>query len=113
MKLNTGNLFKVATLPSIVLLKLIAYNDRPELRQKDASDIGNILIHFFYLQENLIYDQHSDLFGEEVRCLENIGAIVLGREMNRIVKRNDSLKDRLNTILKGYIKESEKSDFNR
>jgi hypothetical protein len=27
---GTGHLFKVATLPAIVLLKLIAYDDRPE-----------------------------------------------------------------------------------
>jgi predicted nucleotidyltransferase len=30
--LDTGNSFKVASLPSIVLLKLISFDDRPELR---------------------------------------------------------------------------------
>jgi predicted nucleotidyltransferase len=38
--LDTGHTFKAATLPGIVLLKLVAYDDREELRQKDALDIG-------------------------------------------------------------------------
>lgn len=32
VELSTGHTFKVATLPAIVLLKFIAYDDRPEVR---------------------------------------------------------------------------------
>jgi predicted nucleotidyltransferase len=52
--LKTGHNFKVATLPAIVMLKLIAYDDRPEIRFKDARDIINILIHYFDLQAEMI-----------------------------------------------------------
>jgi predicted nucleotidyltransferase len=54
VEMYTGHAFKVATLPSIILLKLIAYDDRPEHRSKDARDISGIITHFFDLQANLI-----------------------------------------------------------
>ncbi len=37
---------KAATLPAIVLLKLIAYDDRPEHRIKDPGDIAGIIYYF-------------------------------------------------------------------
>lgn len=111
VSLETGNSFKTATLIGIVLLKLIAYDDRPERRQKDATDIGNILIHFFYLHEDLIYSNHLDMFGEQERSLENISAIVLGREIKKIISSNATLIDRLNRILHDHINTGEKSVF--
>lgn len=43
---ETGHEFKVGTLPSIVLLKLIAFEGRPEKRTKDARDIAIYLLTF-------------------------------------------------------------------
>ena len=43
VELSTGHTFKVATLSAIVPLKFIAYDDRPEVRAKDARDIINII----------------------------------------------------------------------
>lgn len=84
VELETGNNFKVATLPGIALLKFIAYDDRPENRQKDAADIANLIKHFFLLNEELVFEYHNDLFELEERSLVSIGAIVLGREMARL-----------------------------
>jgi predicted nucleotidyltransferase len=42
--------YQVATLPSIVLLKLIAYDDRPEHRQNDAGDIAHIIGYYFDIE---------------------------------------------------------------
>ncbi|HEY0299060.1 MAG TPA: hypothetical protein VGB84_07560, partial [Arachidicoccus sp.] len=111
VELSTGNTFKVATLPSIVLLKLIAYDDRPEHRQKDATDIANILLHFFDLNENFIYDNHSDLFGNEDATLQNISAVVIGREIRKIAKENEALVLRLQEILNKHIAAKEYSSF--
>lgn len=111
VELSTGNIFKVATLPSIVLLKLIAYDDRPEHRQKDATDIANILLHFFELNDNFIYDNHNDLFGSEDSTIENISAVVIGREMRKIAKDNERLVSRLQGILNGHISLKQKSPF--
>lgn len=49
-----GEHFAVSTLPGIVLLKLIAYDDRPEHRQKDLQDIGNIVRAYHRIADDLL-----------------------------------------------------------
>ncbi|MDB5245616.1 MAG: hypothetical protein JWQ40_10 [Segetibacter sp.] len=110
---ETGHQFKVATLPSIVLLKLIAFDDRPEKRTKDARDVANILAHFFDLQAELIYNEHNDIFGNEDQTLEEISAIVIGRELKKICSTNQSLLERLRQILQNHIALKENSVFIR
>ncbi|CAN5214573.1 hypothetical protein BH23BAC3_BH23BAC3_22500 [soil metagenome] len=75
--------FRVASLASIVLLKLIAYDDRPERRNTDPADISDIILHFFDIESEVIYEDHNDLFDRDLELLE-IAAIVIGREMNEI-----------------------------
>jgi predicted nucleotidyltransferase len=91
--------FKFCTLPGIVLLKLIAWDDRPEKRRDDIKDISDILNHFFDMYDNEIWENHNDLFvGENVE-LKNIAARVMGREMYKIAKRNNKLFNRIEGIL--------------
>lgn len=114
MELVTGHQFKIATLPSIVLLKFIAFDDRPERRMKDARDIANIIDHFFELHADLIYDKHVDLFTEgSPLTLEDISAIVIGREIKEICGANEALLTRLQTILQNHIAQAENSSFVR
>jgi len=115
MELLTGHNFKIATLPSIVLLKLIAFDDRPEHRTKDARDIAHIIDHFFDLQADLIYRNHVDLFEDENdrRSLQDIAAIVIGREIKQICTGNNSLLERMQKILKAHIQMAETSPFIR
>ena len=56
--------FKFCTLPGIVLLKLMAYEDRPEIRRDDIKDISKILKHFFDMYSEEIYANHLDLFDQ-------------------------------------------------
>jgi predicted nucleotidyltransferase len=114
----TGHVFKVATLPAIVLLKLIAFDDRPEKRLKDARDIANIINLYFDLQADLIYTEHSDVFltsEEELNkvSLQEIAAMVIGREIKKVIDKNDFLFQRLKRILDEQISQGEKSAFNR
>jgi predicted nucleotidyltransferase len=57
--------FRVCTLAGIVLLKFISYDDRPEHRSKDIIDIGAILLHYFDIVEDDIYQNHNDLFSDD------------------------------------------------
>jgi len=91
--------FKVSTLAGIVILKLIAYDDRPEIRSNDMGDIAAIIRHYFELESDLIYDNHADLFAGEEQSLERIAARVLGRQMKLILNRNALLKERIISIL--------------
>lgn len=112
--LDTGHNFRVATLPSIVLLKFIAYDDRPENRGKDPGDVINIIFHFFDLQSDFIYDHHSDLFGRTGDpSLEQIAARVIGREIKKTIIGNHDLLKRLLGILEVHLKQKEKSGLIR
>lgn len=114
VEFETGHSFKVATLPAIALLKFIAYDDRPEHRQKDATDISNLVVHFFTLNDEMIYQHHNDLFDETKNIVfESIGPIVLGREMRKIASSNEGLVIRLNNILEKHIQKEENSAFVR
>jgi len=91
--------FKVSTLAGIVILKLIAYDDRSEIRSNDMGDIAAIIRYYFDLESDLIYDNHADLFAGEEQSLERIAARVLGRQMKLILNRNTLLKERIISIL--------------
>jgi len=114
MTLDTGHRFDIATLPAIVLLKLIAYDDRPEKRAKDPRDIADIIDNFFNLQTDIIYSEGNlDLFKEEKsdETLQEISATVIGREMKKIVSANEPLTERLNQILQVHIEQGDESGF--
>lgn len=111
---ESGHSFKVATLPAIALLKFIAYDDRPDQRQKDVTDIANLVTHFFVLHSEMIYENHNDLFDESlVSDFESIAPIVLGREMRKIAKSSNELVERLNAILEKHKQQGENSAFIR
>jgi predicted nucleotidyltransferase len=106
----TGHKFKVATLPSILLLKLIAYDDRPEVRLKDAGDISWIIMHYFDLQAPLIYAKHGDIFKRDDiddMSSQQICATVIGREIKAIIATNEELKQRLLRILAEHAAEKD------
>ncbi|MBI2269279.1 MAG: nucleotidyl transferase AbiEii/AbiGii toxin family protein [Bacteroidetes bacterium] len=90
--------FKVCSLPGIVILKLIAYDDRPQERQKDIEDVRLILDHYFDIESDIIYENHNDLFENNAE-LPHIAARVLGRQMKLILDRSTDLKQRVISIL--------------
>lgn len=99
LELGETHQFKFCTLPGIVLLKIIAWDDRPEKRRDDIKDISDILSHFFNMYDNEIWTNHNDLFAEEDADLIHIAARVLGREMSKIALRNEKLFERIEGIL--------------
>ena len=118
VELSTGHVFKVATLASIILLKLISFDDRPEIRLKDARDIGNILNHFFELENDLVYDQkHADIFQDqealEKISIHEIASEIAGRTIREIIISNPPLLNRVILILNKHIQEAESSQFVR
>ena len=103
--------FKFCTLPGIVLLKLIAWDDRPETRRDDIKDISDILNHFFDMNDNEIFENHHDLFEKEEASLKHIAARVMGREMSKIAKKNELLFSRIVGILDSNTLVSQNSDM--
>jgi predicted nucleotidyltransferase len=95
--------FKFCTLPGIVLLKMIAWDDRPEERRDDIKDISDILNHFFDMYDDEIWKSHNGLFEDETADLKYIAAKVMGREMSKIANRNKKLFMRIERILNSNI----------
>lgn len=99
LELEEQHRFKFCTLPGIVVLKLIAWQDRPEIRRDDIKDISKILKHFFDMYADEIYENHNDLFGNNAFELNLIAARVMGREISKISKRSVTLYDRIKKLL--------------
>ncbi|PRZ21271.1 hypothetical protein [Flavobacterium granuli] len=98
-ELEEKHRFKFCTLPGIVLLKLLAFQERPEIRRDDVKDISKILKHFFDMYANEIYEKHNDLFGDKYINLNWIAARVLGRDMGKIAQLSEDLFIRIKKIL--------------
>lgn len=95
---DTRLTFRVASLASIVLLKLIAYDDRSERRNTDPADITDIILNFFDIESEVIYEDHNDLFNRDLE-LHEIAAVVIGRERSKILSTNKALRDRVVKLL--------------
>ncbi|MCF6352224.1 MAG: hypothetical protein L3J06_04355 [Cyclobacteriaceae bacterium] len=104
-------IFKLAKLSSIIMLKLIAFNDRPEVRTNDPEDVASIIAHYFDLNATNIYENHNDLFKEEEVALELIAAYVIGREIKKVLNENQVLQKRVIGILENHILKEDKSTF--
>lgn len=105
IELDEGHRFKFASLAGIVLLKLIAWDDRPEDRGDDIKDISEILDHFFEINKERIWEEHADLFTLEPASNDGrnglllIAAKVLGVELKEIASQTPSLYERLIGII--------------
>ena len=110
-ELEEKHRFKFCTLPGIVLLKLLAFQERPEIRRDDIKDISKILKHFFDMYADEIYENHNDLFGDKDINLNWIAARVLGRDMGKIAQLNEDLFLRIKKILKKNTIDIHSSDI--
>ena len=111
MDLEGKHQFKFCTLPGIVILKLLAWNDRPEKRRDDILDISDILHHYFSMQGNEIWENHFDLFTGDNTDLLHVAARVMGREMRKIVIKDDALFQLIDGILERNSADVDHSDI--
>jgi len=57
-------LVQIPPLPGMVILKLVAWSDRPEDRDQDPGDILKIIEHYFDYNYDEILEHHNDIFPE-------------------------------------------------
>jgi predicted nucleotidyltransferase len=106
-----GLTLKVSSLSGIVLLKLLAWQDRPN-RDKDIHDIEYILQNFMYLHlEEITEEELFDLYDDEVKLFDQlVSARYVGRQMGKMLQGNTDLKKRVQKLLE---EESNKSGMAR
>lgn len=104
-EIKIGNeTYKSCSIPGVMILKLIAYDDRPDKRIKDIVDINSICQNYPSLESDFIWGNHFDLYGGDLEHQE-VGIIVLGREMKKLVTDNRELENRLIKIMDKAITE--------
>jgi predicted nucleotidyltransferase len=100
-------LVNIPTLQGIIILKLIAWSDRPEERENDLGDILLIISKYYMLMWNHILENHFDLLedlkddGEKSQRL--IASRVLGREAANILKKSEKVQERIYRVLEDNL----------
>ena len=109
-----GLRLKFSSLSGIILLKLIAFDDRPAARTKDITDIGYILTNFYDLFVEQIIENASDLIDlyQNKNTLFDVfvSAHFIGREIGTTLQNHTVLRKRVISILE---KELEKPKMAR
>lgn len=93
---------RVCSIEGIVLLKLIANNDKPQ-RTKDLIDIQQIIKLYFDVYSDDVYEMHFDvmeLYDTNDRDYkQKICAHVIGRKLKTILSKDPQLLQRITSIL--------------
>jgi len=90
---------QIPTLPGMVILKFIAWSDRPEERRSDLYDILRIIEHYFELEYDEIIENHNDTFPEENFDRLKIAARVLGRKTSKFLNVSEAIKERIQSTI--------------
>lgn len=97
-----GITLNICPIEGIVLLKLLAQDDKPE-RTKDISDITYFIDHYFMMHTNDVYDNYSDvinLYANEQDAFQAlVGSRIIGRKIAEIINSNAALLQRIQQIL--------------
>ncbi|MFD0762843.1 nucleotidyl transferase AbiEii/AbiGii toxin family protein [Lutibacter aestuarii] len=101
---------QIPSLPGMVILKLIAWSDRPEERDNDLYDILKIIEHYFDLNFDEIVEHHNDTFPEEDDLDQlKIAARVLGRKASQFLNVSRAINDRILKTLNENITDAKDS----
>ena len=99
-----GITLNVCPIEGIILLKLLAQNDKPK-RTKDIADIEYFIEHYFIMHTDEVYDMYTDIinvYADEQEAFQPlVGSRIIGRKMAMLIATNAALTERIKTILAG------------
>jgi predicted nucleotidyltransferase len=96
--------FKVITLPGLCILKLIAWNDKPDRRGKDLDDFYFLLHNYFDICGEQLYDEpFDDLLTNDFQP-QLAAARMLGRQMDKILDESHRIRNKVLEILPQLLK---------
>lgn len=104
MKLDEETTVQVTPLEGIIILKLISFDEKPE-RTKDLDDIHDVLIHYFEMNDNRVYEILPDCMDEfsETHFTLEAGAWLAGYDIGKLLAAYDSLKKYIVSILENEV----------
>jgi predicted nucleotidyltransferase len=107
---HEGTIFRVASLPGICIMKLLAWKDRGITDNRDGRDLGFILTNYIDLKADDLYTLHEDLMHDENFDRFATTARIMGREIYDLLKGNPHALNQLKEIL---TKETEDDEYSR
>ena len=99
----------IASLAGIFILKIVAWLSRHLEGNKDADDIGFIILNYLSVNEDRALKIHNDLYDDEDFNINTSGAKLLGRDMDEILGKNKNTKNKIREILQKEISKEEES----
>lgn len=103
---------KIANIPPLegmVILKLIAWSDRPEERDDDLPDILKIIQHYYNLKWDEIIEKHYDTLDKDPFDQLLIAAEVLGRNSRLYLQKSAAISARILKVLETNLEDVSKS----
>lgn len=94
---------RVASLPGIFILKLIAWNDRHMVHDRDAEDMVLILVNYLDMNDERAARDHYDIYDRTPFSTFVAGATLMGRDIKSMISGDLSVGDRLSDILSTEI----------
>lgn len=105
---------RIPPLPGMVVLKLVAWSDRPEVRNNDLYDILRIIEHYNDLEYENNMKQHHDVI-EKMEEFDELrfSSRVIGRKIKTYLDKSTSLKERIESILAKNTADASTSEIAR
>lgn len=100
----------IVSLTGIFILKLVAWKDRHIQGNKDADDMGFILLNYLNInEERAAMEHYEEVYEIDDFSITNAGSVLLGMDMNKLLADNETGRDKLKAIIKTEIDAAENS----
>jgi predicted nucleotidyltransferase len=103
----------VPPLHGMVILKLISWSDRPEIRATDLDDIFRIIKYYYDTEGDAVFNEHFDLLEANPFDEKLIAARIMGRRIAEILKQSDKLMLRVMLVIKENSSDPAKSSIGK
>lgn len=91
---------RIPPLPGMIVLKLVSWSDRPEVRNNDLYDILRVIEQYNNLEYENNYENHFDVIEEMNEFDERrFSARILGRKVKTYLDKSIVLKNRIESVL--------------
>jgi|SRR5690554_184264 len=100
----------IVSLTGIFILKLVAWKDRHIQGNKDADDMGFILLNYLNInEERAAMEHYEEVYEIDDFSITKAGSVLLGMDMNKLLADNETGRDKLKAIIKTEIDAAENS----
>jgi predicted nucleotidyltransferase len=101
--------FKIASVPGICVMKLLAWKDRGIRDNRDGKDLGFILANYIELKYEDLYELHEDLMTSPDFDRVVTTARIMGRDIKELLKKNAVALSQITAILESATEDDEYS----